>query len=57
MTFVKSAPKNIFSQKTIFLIENFPEQKSKIFGFLGNGHMYIFEISLKRRIFWKPLST
>jgi hypothetical protein len=46
MTFVKSAPKKSFSQKTILPIENI--------GFLGKtfvgcsfyyGHMYIFEIS------------
>jgi hypothetical protein len=51
MTFVKSAPKKSFSQKTIL---------PKKVGFLGKtffgctyyeGHMYIFEISMKRWIF------
>jgi hypothetical protein len=62
MTLVKSAPKKSFSQKTILPIENLP--KAQKIGFLGKfffgctfykGHMYIFEISMKRRIFLYPI--
>jgi hypothetical protein len=60
MTLVKSAPKKSFSQKTtgIFPVENLLSPKK--IGFLGKtffgcnfylGQMYVFEISMERRIF------
>jgi hypothetical protein len=57
MTLVKSEPKNSFSQKTTLPIENLKSQKNRFFGqnFFGRtfykGRMYIFEVSMKRRIF------
>jgi hypothetical protein len=52
MTFVKSAPKKIFSQKTILPIEKIGFLGKTFFGCtFYKGHMYIFEISMKKRIF------
>jgi hypothetical protein len=58
MTLVKSAPKKSFAQKTDFLglrqIFNWPNSflAKTFFGCtFYKGHMYIFEISPKRRIF------
>jgi hypothetical protein len=52
MTLVKSAPKKSFSQKTILPIENIGFLGKTFFGCtFYKGHMYIFEISMKRRIF------
>ncbi len=60
MTLVKSAPKKSFSLKTILPIENLPKKfvcliKTFFRCTFYSGHMHIFEISTKRRIFWYPI--
>ncbi len=60
---VKSAHKNFFLPKNYFTNWKFAKDLKKI-GFLGKtffrctfykGHMYIFEISMRRRIFWNSI--
>jgi hypothetical protein len=52
MTLVKNAPKNSFSKKTILPIEKIGFLGKKFLGCtFYKGHMYIFEISMKRWIF------
>ncbi len=57
---VKSAPKKSFSKKTVLPIEKVPEKSffwAKIFCVCTfyKGQMYIFDISMNRRIFWYPI--
>jgi hypothetical protein len=62
MTLVKSAPKKVLAKKLFYKLKICLSPKK--IGFLGQtffgctfykGHMYIFEISMKRRIFWHPI--
>ncbi len=60
MTLVKSAPKKVLAKKLFYQLK-IESHKKSFFGqnFFGcvfyKGHMYIFEIKMKRLIFGYPI--